>query len=198
MADQQAGDNQLPLPVVANAATSPMVTPSASTDTVVQAVADLHVSSRSGSPNSGKRKRALSKNDTAPSSKKNRDYLPKEAKPIYLALKNNYKKMAQWEAYQHFTENCVSTGNVPRSLKWTPPIPWAFSNPDLSTQWSKITIKAQVDLCNMVARDCIIKIWRLDETVHSLLQDMAGVIANAEYQELTGELTQSYHAAVDT
>lgn len=101
-------------------------------------VSTLQVSSHDSSPQAGKYCRQWDNNDTLSSSKKNSDYLPKEPKPIYLALKNNFNKMMEWEAYKCFTDNCTSKGNVPRSLKWTPTILWAFSNPELNTQYTMV------------------------------------------------------------
>ena len=194
------GDNLVipsPVDVSTSTASTPGATPSASVSTVLAMnVAKISIGETPSSTNLNKRKQPEDLSGV-PAAKKYRNHLPADAKPVYLALKNFYKKMAQWEAHKRFSENCASTGQAPRSLKWMPPLPWSFSNPGLNTNWSRTIIQAQADLCSIVAKDCALKIKRCENDIKALTEELGGIVSACDLQEITAELNTGYTIAVD-
>jgi hypothetical protein len=172
------------------------VSASSSATTIVEKVDDLQITSRGSSPASRKR-RATSEPGPTPVIKKNRDYLPKESKPIFFELKKFYKKKSQWSAHMAFLENCAQTGNPPKSLQWSIKPPWALQNTDLMTNWIKIQTKAPADLCDILAIDCGHKARKCQETISSLSQDLAQKIPHLGYQEIIADLNHGYKLAFD-
>ena len=75
---------------------------------------------------------------------------------------------------------------------------WAFSNPELNTQWSRVIVNAQTDLCKVVSKDCLLKVKRIENSITSLLQDLAGIVSMVDHQDITAELLQGFHLAVET
>ena len=184
---------------VTQAQDTPFGTPGQSAATIITGMQGITMQSRDGSPAPADKKSKAPETDNilTPASKRNRDYLPKEAKPVYFELKKHYKKMAQWEAHKRFAENSATTGNIPRSLRWSPPTPWAFTNTALNTRWATITLKAQTELCALVAEDCTLKVKQHEASIKSLLNDFAGLIPESDFQEISNELLHSFSLAVE-
>ena len=106
--------------------------------------------------------------------------------------------MAQWEAHRRFADNCASTGTLPRSLRWSPPPPWGFTNPSLNQEWATTITRAQSHLMHVVSKDCLLKIKGLHTQIQLFLQDLAGHTPAIDYQEISQELQATFATAVET
>ena len=145
-----------------------------------------------------KRPISLSGSDSLmPATKKNRDYLPKESKPVYFDLKKLFKKKSQWTAHELFMNNCASTGNFPRSIQWKCAPPWEFTNQELTHQWATIQQKAPAELCKLIALDCKAKTVNCQASIDSLLADLSKLIPDNDFEEIKNELHHDYQSASD-
>ena len=178
---------------------SPAVTPSVSTGTVIEQMAKTSLNSGALTTKQAS-KRKDRDDDPTPSfsnAKRNRDYLPKESKPVYFELKKHFKKKAQWTAHQQFMKNCANSGKPPRSLMWNPIPPWSFNSLELNKSWSSATLKAQTELCNIISKDCALKAAAQHNSILALLNDLKGLIPLDDYNEIVSELESTFYLMVD-
>ena len=107
---------------LAKGSNSIFATPSASAGALTDKLSLVQIdinSAPSETKRGTKRPNSLSNDTLMPATKKNRDYLPLESKPIYFDLKKQFKKKSQWTAHEQFMPrgNCATTGNFPRSIQ---------------------------------------------------------------------------------
>ena len=184
----------------AKGSNSDFATPSASAGTLTEklSLVQIDIASKPSLTKRGiKRPISLSNETLMPATKKNRDYLPQESKPIYFDLKKQFKKKSQWTAHEQFMGNCAATGNYPRSIQWKCTPPWAFTNQELTHQWATIQQKAPAELCNLIALDCKAKTVNCQASIDSLLQDLSKLIPENDFEELKQELNHDYNTASD-
>ena len=189
--------------LVAKGSTGPFVTPSTSAGTLTEQLSVVTIStelSKTASNRGVKRPAAPSSSseDTfMPANKKNRDYLPKESKPLYFDLKKTFKKKSQWAANERFMTNCADTGNFPRAVQYKCPPPWEFTSQELTRQWASVQQKAPAELCKLVALDCKAKLVNCQAVIDSLFQELKKLIPEVDFKEITSELQHDCNNAVD-
>ena len=175
------------------------VTPSSSAGNLVEKIKQVTIGTGTSNTPSTNRgvKRPIPDPAPMPATKKNRDYLPKESKPLFFDLKKQFKKKSQWTAHQRFMQNCADSGNYPRSLRWKCTPPWSFNNADRTQKWATVQQTAPAELCQILAQDCEDKKVDCDAVIQALLTDLQGLVPETDFLEIQAELKHDYHSAVD-
>ena len=194
------------LTLTATRSTSAFVTPSTSAAALTDSISRVQIGTPPASLDAYTTKQGIKRKEPEsshsgetlmPAQKKNRDYLPKESKPIFFDLKKQFKKRSQWAAHQRFITNCADTGNYPRSLQWNCTPPWEFLNQDNTRKWAHIQQSTPAELCKLIALDCDDKVKNCLAVSEALLNDLKTIIPDTDFKDISTELNHDYQLAVD-
>ena len=53
-------------------------------------------------------------------------------------------------------------------------------------------------MCKVVSKDCLLKVKRIENSITSLLQDLAGIVTANDHQDIASDLLKGYNLAIET